>query len=124
MEVGERIRQRREQLGMTQEELAEKVGYISRSSIAKVEANANGMVQSKLLRFAKALKTTPAYLLGWAEEETQKKNDTITDIILRLRQDALFLDVVNGLASLSAEQLQAVKTFLCAFKQQKVDHID
>ena len=74
MNVGERIKQRREELNMTQEELAKKVGYTSRSSIAKVESNANGMLQSKLVIFAHALQTTPSYLLGW--EDCMDKDDT------------------------------------------------
>lgn len=116
MEVGERIRIRREQLNMTQSELAQKVGYTSRSSVAKVESNANGMVQSKLTVFAEALQTTPAYLLGW-DEETEKKNDAIADIILRLRSDSDFLEVVQSLAELPPEQYLAIKTTLLAFKQ-------
>lgn len=114
MQVGERIKQRREALGMTQDELAKLVGYTSRSSVAKVEANANGMVQSKLIAFANALKTTPAYLLGW-EEEPQKKNDTIADIILKLRTDSELLEVVKGVCELTSEQRAAVQTLLSAF---------
>ena len=37
MTVGDRIRARRTELGMTQEELAKKAGYKSRSSINKIE---------------------------------------------------------------------------------------
>ena len=68
MEIGERIKKRRKELGMSQDELAKKVGYTSRSSVAKVETNANGMLQSKLITFAKALGTTPAYLMGWEDD--------------------------------------------------------
>lgn len=73
MEIGERIKKRREELGISQDELAKKVGYTSRSSVAKVETNANGMVQSKLIAFAKALQTTPAYLMGWEDDGTPTK---------------------------------------------------
>lgn len=116
MEVGERIRKRREELNMTQDELAQKVGYTSRSSVAKVEANANGMVQSKLIKFANALQTTPAYLLGW-EETTVKKNDTIADIILQIRSDEELLELVKGICNLPEEQRSAVQTFLSAFNK-------
>ncbi len=119
MEVGERIRRRREELNMTQDELARKVGYTSRSSVAKVESNANGMVQSKLLLFAKALETTPAYLLGWSDDKNmEKKNDAIADIILRLRSDEDFLSLVETLSALPPEQLSAVQAFLDAFNSR------
>jgi transcriptional regulator with XRE-family HTH domain len=121
MEVGERIKLRREELNMTQEELAQKVGYTSRSSIAKIESNANGMLQSKLNLFAEALQTTPSYLIGWEEidEETEKKNDTIADIILKLRIDDELFKMVQALSELSSEQRTAVKSILSAFISTK-----
>ena len=36
-EIGKRIRSRREQLGMTQEELASRLGYKSKTTIATIE---------------------------------------------------------------------------------------
>ncbi len=118
MEVGERIKLRREELNITQEELAKMVGYTSRSSVAKVESNANGMVQSKLVAFANALQTTPAYLLGWEEEgeEQYKKEDAITDIFKRLREDKTFLEASQILYELNEEQLQGVINLLSTFK--------
>lgn len=77
MNIGDKIRIRREELGMTQMDLAEKVGYVSRSSVAKVEANANGMTRNKVLLFAKALNVTPEYLLGWDGDE--KKLPSFTE---------------------------------------------
>ena len=116
MEIGERIKLRREALGMSQDELAKKVGYTSRSSIAKVETNANGMVQSKVVAFAKALETTPAYLMGWVEDEqTEKKNDTIADIILKIRTDNELLEIIKGICELPAEQRTVIQTLLSAF---------
>lgn len=122
MEIGERIKLRREELGMSQAELAKKVGYTSRSSIAKVETNANGMVQSKVIAFAKALQTTPAYLMGWVEStDTEKKNDTIADIILKLRSDSNYLELCSNLQNLNPKQLEAVKTFLIVFQKQDIN---
>ena len=69
MEIGQRIKTRREELNLTQEELAKMTGYKSRSSINKIELDGRGLPQSKILAFANALKTTPAYLLGWESEE-------------------------------------------------------
>ena len=63
-EIGKRIRARREELGMTQEELAVKLGYKSKTTIAKIENGTNDIVQSKVFEFAHVLETTPAYLMG------------------------------------------------------------
>lgn len=70
MNFYKRIQQRREDLKMSQDELAEKVGYTSRSTISKLEAGKIDIPLSKLSDFAKALKTTEEYLMGW-ENETQ-----------------------------------------------------
>lgn len=63
------IKARRLELGMSQEELAQKVGYTSRSTIARIERGDIDLPQSKILDMAKALKVTPSYLMGWEEEE-------------------------------------------------------
>lgn len=69
MDIGERIRIRREQLNMSQAELARKVGYSTRSTITRIEREGNGISQDKIVAIAKALKTTPSYLMGWEDEE-------------------------------------------------------
>ena len=47
--------------------------------------------------------------------EMNKKNDAISDIIVRLRTDADFLSVVEALNGLNVEKLSGVKTMLSAF---------
>lgn len=64
METHENITRLREKLGLSQEALAEMVGYKDRSSIAKVEAGKVDLSQSKIAAFAKALNVTPAQLMG------------------------------------------------------------
>ena len=69
MDIGERITIRREQLNMSQAELARKVGYSTRSTITRIERDGSGISQDKIVAIAKALKTTPSYLMGWEDEE-------------------------------------------------------
>lgn len=64
METHENIKILREHLGLSQEALAEKVGYGDRSSIAKIEAGKVDLSQSKIAAFASALNVTPAQLMG------------------------------------------------------------
>ena len=73
MELYQRIRKRRGELGLSQEELAQKMGYKSRSSINKIEMGENDIPQSKIVQFARALNTTPAYLMGWEDNPDQKE---------------------------------------------------
>ncbi len=64
MPLCQTIRQLREELGLSQDELAKRLGYKSRSTIAKIESGSNDIPQSKIAAFAAALETTPARLLG------------------------------------------------------------
>ena len=63
MTTGEKIRQRRNEMGMTQDQLAALVG-ISRSTLLRYENGAiNGVPHTSLIPIAKALHTDPGYFL-------------------------------------------------------------
>lgn len=68
MSIGDRIKARRIELGLTQADLARALGYKSKTTITKIEAGKNDIQQSKVVAFAKALNTTPAYLMGWTDD--------------------------------------------------------
>lgn len=112
-DIGKNIAQRRIELGLTQEELALKMGYKSKTSINKIEKGINDIPQTKIVKFAEALRTTPAYLMGW--EEVQKKNDTMTDIVIRMRTDSDFFSLVETLNTLDEDKIRGVKQMLVAF---------
>lgn len=84
MTIGDRIKSRREQLHMSQEELAVKIGYKSRSSVNKIELNQYNLKQSKIKLIADALETTPAYIMGWEESNSvsSPKAQSAKDIII------------------------------------------
>jgi SOS-response transcriptional repressor len=69
--IGAIIRDLREAKGMTQEELANKVGYTSRAAINKIESGANKLKQEKIQIFAEVLGCSVNELLG-IEETTQQ----------------------------------------------------
>lgn len=64
LELYKNIKRRREELGMSQETLAKRVGYSDRSSIAKIESGRVDLSQTKILEFAKALDISPGELMG------------------------------------------------------------
>lgn len=67
--IGRRIKDRREELNLSQEELAHKIGSKNRSTVSNYEQGSRSFKQSQIVMFAKALDTTPAYLMGWEETE-------------------------------------------------------
>ena len=73
MDIGERIKKRRKELGLSAEQIAKKLG-VSPATIYRYESNdIMNMRIDKLEPIAKVLRTTPAYLMGWDEA---KENNT------------------------------------------------
>lgn len=68
LELYKNIKRRRQQLKMTQTDLALKMGYADKSMIAKIEKGNVVLPQSKILAFANVLETTPGELMGWDYE--------------------------------------------------------
>ena len=67
LELYTNIKKRRKELGLTQTDLALKLGYADKSMIAKIESGKVDLAQSKIVAFADVLETTPAYLMGWED---------------------------------------------------------
>ena len=111
---GERIRKIRIELGMTQEELATRMGYTSKSTITKIEQGIRDVPQNKIAKFAEALGTTPAVLMGWVDEETGKKNDARASIAFQSSYDKELFEMIEKLSKLTPEKRQVVKTVLDA----------
>lgn len=68
--IGKRIAIRRKEINMTQEELANKLGYKHKTSISKIEKGSNELTQSMIPEIADALDTTIGYLMGWEQSES------------------------------------------------------
>lgn len=75
--IGSRIRNRREELGLSQDELGKRLGYKSRSSINKIELDQRNLTQSKIKAIADALETTPAYIMGWNEPDLKLNEENL-----------------------------------------------
>lgn len=112
-EIGKNIAKRRIEIGLTQEELAKRMGYKSKTSINKIEKGINDIPQTKIVKFAEVLRTTPAYLMGW--EKIEKKNNAIVDIVARMRTDEDFLSLVESLNKLDTEKVTAIKQMISTF---------
>lgn len=115
LKLYENIRIYRKRAKLTQDELARRAGYTDRSSIAKIEKGLVDLSQTKIKQFADIFGVTPSTLMGW--EETQKENDTLADIVIRLRTDPDFMSVVKILDELDSEKLAGVQQMLSAFRK-------
>lgn len=70
--MAKRIKDLRQEKGLTLEQVADVVG-VGKSTVRKWETGmiAN-MRRDKIADLAKALGTTPAYLMGWEEDDSKK----------------------------------------------------
>lgn len=124
MSIGERIKMRREELGWTQEELAKKMGYKSKSTINKIELGKSDVTQSKVPEYAKVLMTTSAYLLGMDDaENSQESPYYINPETMRIAQKIHDNKYLRGLfyesEDASPETLQTTHDMLVLLKKRE-----
>lgn len=136
--IGDRIKMRRQELGLTQEELAKRMGYKSKSTVNKVETGKNDVNQSTAVKYAEALNTTVAYLMGWetlsdkimetdplgkAISKTNPNTHIRKEIIKRKSLDEIY-DYLNGELP-TYEELELLKDIrrLTAYDREIVNMI-
>lgn len=99
MTTGQIIKTLREERGMTQEQVAELMGYSHKSSINKIELGKSDLPQSKLVAFAKIFGVSPCELLGLdpqpATEEQVKEWDNKLNSKLELQNEVLLIEAVQ-----------------------------
>ena len=71
---GLRVQKRRKEQNLTQEELAFKMGYKTKSSINKIEKGLADIPQGKIVQLAEILDTTPSFLMGWDDQTVYNDN--------------------------------------------------
>lgn len=119
MTVGERIAARRKELNMTQEELAKKLGYKSKSSINKIELQWSNVPLSKLEKIAAALDCEPGYLMGWEEEKPPVNDDEeLTRILERARDNPRVRMLFSLTADAKPEDVEAAIKIIEALKER------
>lgn len=106
MTVGQRVKLRREELGLSQEELAKRIGYKSKTSINKIELDFRNLTQSKIKAIADALDTTPSYIMGWDEEAEEAKKAAPSE------EDSLNAEIIKLFMGLTADQKKEALNYL------------
>ena len=112
MDMYDRIRNRRKELGMTQDELAKLTGYNDRSSIAKIEAKKADLSQSKIIAFAEALKVSTSYLMdGEVKEIEEKSNINMNHIETDFMMIPLYESISAGYGASASEFIERIPVF-------------
>ena len=108
MSIGQRIRNRRIELGLSQSELGKRLGGISKAAVSAAELDKKDMTTDRIRRYAEALETTPAYLMGWKDERGDKT--AYRELIEIYERNA-------RISKYSPEQLIEALDFLDAYQQ-------
>ena len=117
LSIGKRIKMLREKKEFTLEHVAKCIG-VATQTIHKYEKEVvTNIPLDTIERLAEVFEVSPAYLMGWVDEEeppTQREDD-ITDIIIRLRRDEKFLNLVETLNEYPEERIDAISAMISAF---------
>lgn len=118
MGMAERIKERRLALGLTQEDLGNRIG-LQKSAIAKYE---NGRVEnvkrSIIQRMAAALECTPSYLLGFEDDGYYYDPDT-AEIAEQMRNSEEMSMLFDEARDADPEDLKAIYNMLLALKRKE-----
>lgn len=91
MSVGKRIKDRRQYLGMTVDELAKKLNK-NRATVYRYEsAEIENLPLTILEPLAKALDVTPSYLMGWERATTTARRNSFIFLIKKKSLSALLI---------------------------------
>lgn len=114
--IGANIKARREELKMTQRDLAEKMGYSNHSTIARAESGKIDLPQSRVVQFAQALGTTPGHLMGW-----EKSAKDAGQAAARMLMDPNTFQMVQDYLTLDEADRTTVCTLVASLAQKKKD---
>lgn len=84
--IGNLVRTRRLELGMTMEELAKEAGYSSYTAISKIENGSRNVKMSKLPDLANALKVDMAYFFSDLEEEKEELSAQDKELLIEFQK--------------------------------------
>jgi transcriptional regulator with XRE-family HTH domain len=113
-EIGYRIQMAREELGLNQKDLAEKLG-ISQSSLSNYEKGKRRLYLADLQKIAQALEKPTDYFLQPIEPaasgHTYGGNEELSD----------FVQIIKEMAELSREDRKSVYNYVKWLKQNKTE---
>lgn len=123
MTIGDRIRERRKELGLSQLDLALRLGNKSRASVCTVEKNKEDLTTDRIRKYAEALETTPAYLMGWEDTESEEYyvNPETADMAQKLFEDSNYRILFDAAKDSKPEDLLMAADLLKRLKGTNPD---
>ena len=119
---GINLKRLRLEKGMSQDELAKKLGYKGRSAINKIETGVNDMPRDMVLRCAEVLGVSPLSLFYYGETTeatfTKSKADMLVDMTLQGDASESIRAIIDETKSLPEGKLQQILSYIKFLKQE------
>lgn len=116
--IGDRIREERENQGMTQDELAKRLNYAHRSAVNKLEHKTK-LTTDKVQLVADALGVPVSRLMGWEDEENEYyENDETSDLAQRIKDNHQLKALLAIQSDMEPEDLDAIFQMAIALKRK------
>jgi transcriptional regulator with XRE-family HTH domain len=135
MTTADRIKQRRLELGLTQLELAKRLGFSTKAAVSKIENQGDKVTLRNVEKFALALHCAPSYLMGWSDEkydgpEYEDYHKTAYERTMTFKVIADYSgefipktenekEIIDLFSQLTEEQQQLVRNTMKAFLQKQ-----
>lgn len=94
MNIGDRIRQLREQLGLTQEEVGNKIG-VTKATVNRYETGEIDIKRTIAIKLADVLNSTPSYIMGWEPDPSSEESNT-SPVSAFLAKKRVIADIKNS----------------------------
>lgn len=114
MTIGEKIKNRRIELGWSQQTLATKMGYTNKSTITRIEKGYNDVSQKNIAKFADVLGVSIAYLMDWDEEPDSEEESTT-------KADSLLQQHIDNYSHLPSEWQMTIDELVKALQEEPQD---
>lgn len=118
MELADKVRLRRVELGWSQEELASRMGYKSRSSINKIE-NGRPVTQKIIFRLSEVLDVPIDYLMGWEKDDAKTQTVEAVQIHVEMITDEDYVEMFPDFKVLDKRERQIVKNLVHGMAEEK-----
>lgn len=119
---GTNLKRLRLERGLSQDELAKKLGYKGRSAINKIETGVNDMPRDMVLRCAEVLGVSPLSLFYYGENTeatfAKSKGDTLVDMTLQSDASESIRAIIDETKSLPEDKLQQILSYIKFLKQE------
>ena len=116
--VADRIRESRETMHLTQEELAERMGFSGKSSVCKIESSGDKVSLKTIKKASSALGVSIPYLMGWAEDDKPSPSDGITLTLMELMKDPETMKALDVYVTLSEGQKKHIRESIHLFGKE------